>query len=159
MRARAGVCYTSAMVRKLLAAVALATVAQTAAGCCLCDTWFRNFERFECRSKQSEAKSNLRALHVAQEAYRAEQGTYGTLEEIGFEPSGDTVRYQYVLLEHSADGFVAEAQGKDEMEGDRWLVDQTGHVDVVESRCGPVPRRPPPPREDGEESGVIEVAY
>jgi type IV pilus assembly protein PilA len=120
--------------------------------------WFRNFERFECRAKQSEAKTNLRALHTAEEAYRGEHGAYGTLEEIGFAPEGDTVRYEYVLLEHGADTFVAEATGRDEMAGDRWIVDQSGHVDVVESRCGPVPRRPPPPSEDGE-SGVIEVAY
>src|SRR3954466_11359669 len=31
-----------------------------------------NFLKFQCRSKQVEAKSNLRALAVAEESYRAE---------------------------------------------------------------------------------------
>jgi type IV pilus assembly protein PilA len=35
-----------------------------------------NFVKFQCRSKQSEAKGNMKALYVAQESYRAEFDTY-----------------------------------------------------------------------------------
>ena len=35
-----------------------------------------NFVKFQCRSKQSEAKTNLKALYVAEEAYRGEYDLY-----------------------------------------------------------------------------------
>ncbi len=35
-----------------------------------------NFVKFQCRSKQSEARSSLKAIYTAEEAYRAEYDTY-----------------------------------------------------------------------------------
>ena len=35
-----------------------------------------NFVKFQCRSKQSEAKGNLKAIYVAEESYRAERDHY-----------------------------------------------------------------------------------
>ena len=33
-----------------------------------------NFVKFQCRSKQSEAKGNIKALYTSMESYRAEMG-------------------------------------------------------------------------------------
>src|SRR5687767_2600522 len=62
-----------------------------------------NFVKFQCRSKQSEAKGNLKALYVAQESYRAEFDSYlascgggcMTSNSIGFTPKGNKIRYTY----------------------------------------------------------------
>ena len=35
-----------------------------------------NFGKFQCKSKQTEAKSNLKLIQVAEEAYRAENDSY-----------------------------------------------------------------------------------
>ena len=35
-----------------------------------------NFVKFQCRSKQTEARSSLKAIYTAEEAYRAEYDTY-----------------------------------------------------------------------------------
>jgi len=49
------------------------------------------------RSKQSEAKTNLSAIHTAQNAYHGEFGTYGTtFTSINWEPEGQN-RYWYCL--------------------------------------------------------------
>jgi hypothetical protein len=46
-----------------------------------------NFVKFQCRSKQAEAKINLKAAYTTQMAFRAEKNSFGkTFEEIGFQP-------------------------------------------------------------------------
>ncbi len=105
------------------AAVFVVAAAPHLAGCCCCaDIFARNFAKYECRSKQSEAKGNLKALAVAQAAYREEHQRYATQEELAFEPSGETLRYEYLVIEADRDHFVAEARGKDEMIDDVWRV-------------------------------------
>ncbi len=53
-----------------------------------------NFLKFQAKSKQSEAKTNLKAAFVAQKAYFAEKDTYGTFALIGFAPEPQN-RYTY----------------------------------------------------------------
>lgn len=55
-----------------------------------------NFMRFQAKSRQSEAKSNLGAIGTSSEAWRAEQGTYivGAIGNLGWASQG-TVRYSY----------------------------------------------------------------
>jgi type IV pilus assembly protein PilA len=56
-----------------------------------------NFIKFSARSKQSEAKANLRAIFTAEKAYFSEKDTYSTLTgNIGFSPERGN-RYQYNL--------------------------------------------------------------
>lgn len=105
-------------------------------GCCCFDPFTRNFDRYLCRSKQREAKSNLKSLYVAEQGYRAEHHRFGPLEDVGFEPSGEKRRYEYVLTGHDEDGFVAEARGIDEMTGDLWQVDETGELRSLRNVCG-----------------------
>jgi type IV pilus assembly protein PilA len=56
-----------------------------------------NFIKFSARSKQSEAKANLRAMFTAEKAYFSEKDTYSTYTgNIGFAPERGN-RYQYNL--------------------------------------------------------------
>ncbi len=57
-----------------------------------------NFLRYQARAKQTEAKSNLVALHTAEIAYFAENNGYiGDFNAIGFGVSGASQRYYYEL--------------------------------------------------------------
>jgi type IV pilus assembly protein PilA len=56
-----------------------------------------NFIKFQARSKQSEAKANLKAAFTAMKAYYQEKDKYSTLvQEIGFVPERNN-RYAYFL--------------------------------------------------------------
>jgi len=56
-----------------------------------------NFIKFQARSKQSEAKTNLKALFQAEKAYFAERDTYSNdMQAIGFIPERGN-RYAYRL--------------------------------------------------------------
>src|SRR5881275_2307551 len=61
-----------------------------------------NFVKFQARSKQSEAKANLKAMFTAQKAYSAEKDKFSTLVgEIGFSPERNN-RYAYFATNSSA---------------------------------------------------------
>ena len=47
-----------------------------------------NFLRFQAKSKQSEAKSNLGAIYTGQISYFGEANTYGDFNIINWSPSG-----------------------------------------------------------------------
>ncbi len=54
-----------------------------------------NFMRFQAKSKQSEAKTNLGAIGTTAEAWRSENDTYvATWANLGWAPQG-TTRYAY----------------------------------------------------------------
>jgi type IV pilus assembly protein PilA len=54
-----------------------------------------NFIKFQARSKQSEAKANLKAMFTAEKAYFQEKDKYSTLVgEVGFAPERNN-RYAY----------------------------------------------------------------
>jgi len=56
-----------------------------------------NFIKFQARSKQSEAKSNLKALYTAEKAFFQEKDRYSSLTtEVGFAPERNN-RYAYYL--------------------------------------------------------------
>jgi len=64
-----------------------------------------NFIKFQARSKQSEAKANLKASFTAMKAYFQEKDKYSTLvQEIGFVPERNN-RFAYFL---SATGTVSD---------------------------------------------------
>lgn len=96
-----------------------------------------NFIKFQCRSKQTEAKSNLKALFVAEEMYRAEKDTYTQdLDALQFKPMGQMLRYDYVVAQASREGFRAEARGKGDMAGDLWVIANANEVQNVTNKCG-----------------------
>ena len=55
-----------------------------------------NFLKFQAKSKQSEAKSNLGAIFTGEVAFFGENNRYGNFPEINWSPSG-TPRYHYYL--------------------------------------------------------------
>ena len=61
-----------------------------------------SFLKFQARSKQSEAKANLKALFVAEKAFRAEKDRYSSfVGELGFSPERNN-RYAYYLMSGGA---------------------------------------------------------
>jgi type IV pilus assembly protein PilA len=55
-----------------------------------------NFLKFQAKSKQSEAKSNLGAIYTGQVSYFGENNDYSNFSAINWSPSG-TPRYRYTL--------------------------------------------------------------
>jgi len=55
-----------------------------------------NFLKFQAKSKQSEAKTNLKAIYTAQTGYYGENNTYNTFDRVNWQPVG-TARYTYSL--------------------------------------------------------------
>src|SRR5438309_759825 len=57
-----------------------------------------SFTRFQARSKQSEAKANLKAVFVAEKSFMQEKERYSALvTEVGFSPERNN-RYAYYLV-------------------------------------------------------------
>jgi type IV pilus assembly protein PilA len=56
-----------------------------------------NFLRFQAKSKQSEAKTNLGGIFTAQTSYFAETNGYQDMGVISWAPVGSSVRYAYAL--------------------------------------------------------------
>jgi type IV pilus assembly protein PilA len=104
-----------------------------------------NFIKFQCRSKQSEAKGNLKALYVSQESFRAENDTYTDVEDVaadldgstataraqltnalGWVPKGQKLRYAYAIGTANATEFGASADaaaGAVSDIADAWAID------------------------------------
>jgi type IV pilus assembly protein PilA len=55
-----------------------------------------NFLRFQAKSKQSEAKTNLGGIFTAETAYFAEKNAYADLNLVSWAPTG-TPKYRYTL--------------------------------------------------------------
>ena len=55
-----------------------------------------NFLKFQAKSKQSEAKSNLGAIFTGEVAYYGERNLYGNFAQVNWSPSGNP-RYRYTL--------------------------------------------------------------
>jgi type IV pilus assembly protein PilA len=56
-----------------------------------------NFLRFQAKSKQSEAKTNLGGIFTAETSYFSENNTFGDLNVVSWAPIGTSVRYRYQL--------------------------------------------------------------
>jgi len=55
-----------------------------------------NFLKFQAKSKQSEAKTNLKGVYTAETSYFGEKNQYGTFDDVNWAPVGNT-RYHYTL--------------------------------------------------------------
>ncbi len=88
-----------------------------------------NFLTYQCKAKQSEAKSNLGAIRVSQEAYFAEYDNYGAaIATIGYQTKG-AVRYAYSIAGANSTGFQATATGlidTGDATVDAWSMNSTG---------------------------------
>jgi type IV pilus assembly protein PilA len=88
-----------------------------------------NFLKFQAKSKQSEAKTNLKGIYTAETGYFGENNAYSGFTNVNWEPVG-TARYHYTLtgaitldtsLEKGAQittaGFAANWTGVDPVTG------------------------------------------
>jgi len=100
--------------------------------------------KFHCRSRQSEAKGNLKALYVALEGHLAEHDVYSDdFAALGFAPKGTKTRYRYVVTDVApapgrAAAFVAWAIADDSdpaHAGDAWRIDHTNTMTNVHNIC------------------------
>ncbi len=56
-----------------------------------------NFLKFQAKSKQSEAKTNLKGIFTAETSYFGENNTYGTMTAVNWAPVGTRQMYQYEI--------------------------------------------------------------
>ena len=95
-----------------------------------------NFGKFQCKSKQTEAKSNLKLIQVAEEAYRAENDSYlvagaAQLNIISVIFSGK-LRYTYSITgPNPKTSVVGAAVGNPEMLNDLWKIEITNTTAAV----------------------------
>ena len=85
-----------------------------------------NFLRYQAKTKQSEAKTNLSSIFTSEIAYFGEYDTFtGDMNDLGWEPEGDT-RYTYSLGTASISAFTAGATGNVDTDTtlDYWTIDQ-----------------------------------
>jgi type IV pilus assembly protein PilA len=107
-----------------------------------------NFVKFQCRSKTSEAKGNLKAMYVAQESYRAEHDTYvadcaaacgaASTNQVGFSPKGNKIRYGYTVAATQTTftgNAIADPAFTNELGGDAWRIDHNNNVTQVTNGC------------------------
>ena len=115
-----------------------------------------NFIKFQCRSKQSEAKGNLKALYVSQESTRAENDAYIEITEIpadlvgndaaeratstspiGWIPKGQKLRYTY-NSDGGATAFTASANAANGVVGegvDVWTITEKNDLINTTNSC------------------------
>jgi type IV pilus assembly protein PilA len=107
-----------------------------------------NFLRFQAKSKQSEAKTNLGGIFTAETSYFGENNTYGNFTQIAWAPVGAKQVYSYfngvdqnlnkvgvsiaawtgtVAVAVGATGFTAGAEGNvdSDLTTDTWIMNDT----------------------------------
>ena len=98
------------------------------------------YQRMTCRAKQSEAKSALKAVIVAQEAYRGEydfylQGNEADLRIIGLVKVGAHPRYSLAVPAATGSTFTAVATGFGDMSGDIWEATEAAVINPTATVC------------------------
>ncbi|MBF0243416.1 MAG: dolichyl-phosphate-mannose--protein mannosyltransferase [Desulfamplus sp.] len=92
-----------------------------------------NFINYQCKAKQSEAKSNLGTIRSMQEAYFAEFDKYGdTMAKIGFATKGKT-NYSYTSTGGAT--FTATATGTVNSKTDTWTITNAGTLANSANAC------------------------
>ena len=111
-----------------------------------------NFVKFQCRSKQSEAKGNLKALYVSEESYRAENDSYSAIptlangtgsltastNTIGFQPKGAKRRYSYSAAAAVATftgSATADGSFATELTNDAWTINEQSGQSNTTAGC------------------------
>ena len=70
-----------------------------------------NFLKFQAKSKQSEAKTNLKAIFTAETAYFGENNSYGTFAQANWQPVGTKQLYYYTIGGGGGDDFGTAPAG------------------------------------------------
>jgi len=93
-----------------------------------------NFLKFQAKSKQSEAKTNLKAIYTAETGYYGENNTYNSFDRVNWQPVG-TARFTYSL--GSDNGITAPTPGP----GTSFVITPTGSTYTDASFTGATPAR------------------
>ncbi len=94
-----------------------------------------NFMNYQCKAKQSEAKSSLGSIRVGQEAYFAQYDTYSTDKDaIGFATKG-TGEYSITIAPANTTGFTATATATLKGNTDTWTINSTGDLINSPNAC------------------------
>jgi Tfp pilus assembly protein PilE len=108
-----------------------------------------NFVKFQCRAKQTEVKTALKNIIVAEESFRGEHDTYlagdeAQLEIISFAIKGNVRRYDLEVVSANATSFNALGTANDGRgidlrggagERDTWEADNVGHIRPLADVC------------------------
>lgn len=96
-----------------------------------------NFMNYQCKARQSEAKTALGTLRTLQEAYYAQYDTYtDNLSNLGYELKGDAKYDNPDISSADASGFAATITGNaGNVNGDEWSVDETGVITNTSNTC------------------------
>lgn len=96
-----------------------------------------NYMNYQCKAKQSEAKTNLGAIRTSQEAFRAEHDAYTTnLNATGFVIEGEHL-YTYTIEggANSTDFTAVARTGDLNGDTDRWEMYANGTQENVTNAC------------------------
>jgi len=94
-----------------------------------------NFMNYQCKAKQTEAKTYLGSIRTAEEAYFLEFETYsGDINTILFETKG-FLRYTYGIESATNSTFTGVANGTINGEQDLWRIDQNGQLSNDINAC------------------------
>jgi type IV pilus assembly protein PilA len=86
-----------------------------------------NFMSYQCKAKQSEAKSLLGAVRTAQEVYYAEKSKYADdIDDTGFTQKGDGIYTISIAAGANTTTFTANAVGTVNGKGDTWTITADG---------------------------------
>ncbi len=101
-----------------------------------------SYMRYQCRAKQTDAKTNLAALQISQESYMAEYNRYvkcGTTEECGgilsWGPQGGLNIYSYSVPKADHKSFTGLAKGKIGGKDDEWTVNEKRIIENPKNAC------------------------
>ena len=86
-----------------------------------------NFLKFQAKSKQSEAKTNLKGIYTAETGYFGEKNTYGNFQDVNWAPVGQS-RYRYSFVAATAPVTVGTDEGDTTVVFDAWV--KTPNVDT-----------------------------
>lgn len=101
---------------------------------------FFRYDRFRCRSMQSEAKFFLKEIAHAQKYYYEEHRTYAAINELRDTQRAVILQNYYDFLDESAPSratFRIKAVGRKDtlVDGDVWIIDQNGTLVNQSQKC------------------------
>ena len=96
-----------------------------------------NFLKYQCKSKQSEAKTNLAAIHTSMTSYMAEYNVYTkSFDALGFKTEGTSLYTYTISAANTANGtFTAEASGTISGKADKWTMNQARTLTNSPNAC------------------------
>ena len=100
-----------------------------------------DLKKYQCRSKQSEAKSMLKEAQkrLTEHAAKSSGRVPNNWADLAWEPK--TKRYDFVITDAGTNRFKVEARPKThEMNGDVWTVDELATLSHVIDGCKAVRR-------------------